>query len=207
MANFYLPINAESIYHIYSRAVGQEKLFINEDNYSFFLKKYKLHISPVAATYAWCLLPNHFHFLIKTKSFTDIETYYKTIKGKNQLLPEALPEFMMERFSNWLNSYTKSFNKVNERKGSLFMDYMRRVPVLEDEQFGATVFYIHKNPVHHGLVHTIENWKWSSYKSFFSKGETALLRNEVLQWFQGLVAFENYHKQPVYLKKAVVAGE
>lgn len=205
MANYHQPINADSFYHIYSRANGNEKLFKNEDNYLFFLGKYKFHITPVTDTFAWCLLPNHFHFLIKSKSFNDIETYYKTVKGKSELSPELFPEFMMERFSNWLNSYTKAFNKVNARKGSLFMDYMRRVPVLEDEQFGATIFYIHKNPVHHGLVEQIEDWKWSSYKSFFSKSETLLQRTKVLEWFQGIEAFESYHKQPVYLKKAVAA--
>lgn len=207
MPEYHVPMQAEGIYHIYSRAVGQEKLFKSEDNYRYFLTKYKLHINPVADTFAWCLLPNHFHFLIKVKSFVSIKSYYTAVKEKSDFSAEFLPDFIMERFSNWLNSYTKAFNKVYERKGSLFIDYMRRVQVQGDEQFCATIFYIHKNPVHHGLVKKLEDWKWSSYKSFFSKGETSLQRDKVLEMFQGINAFAAFHQQTVYLKNAVVTED
>src|SRR3954467_5992335 len=120
MADYHHRINEDSLYHIYSRANGQEKLFKNQDNYRFFLEKYHFHLSPVIDTFAWCLLPNHFHFLVRSRSFEVIQTYYTKVKGKSPLLPDVLPEFMMERFSNWLNSYTKAFNKVYSRKGSLF---------------------------------------------------------------------------------------
>jgi putative transposase len=206
VATYHGPINPDTFYHIYSRANGQEKLFIIEDNYRFFLEKYKLHIHPVATTYAWCLLPNHFHFLVRSRTFEEIQLHYTMVKDRSELIPDLLPGFMMERFSNWLNSYTKAFNKVNERKGSLFVDYMRREPVLLHEQLEDTVAYIHRNPVHHGFVRRIEDWKWSSYRSFFSHGETSLERMAVLDWFHGIIGFERYHQQPVYLKNAVIPG-
>jgi putative transposase len=204
MSDYHLPLLPDVFYHIYSRANGQEKLFKNEDNYRFFLSKYALHTSPVVDTFAYCLLPNHFHFLIRCKPFDDIQTYYMKVKEKVELLPSLLPDFMMERFSNWLNSYTKAFNKVNVRKGSLFVDYMRRQQILEEEQLRATTFYIHHNPVHHGLSRSVKEWNWSSYKSFFSSGATALQRTTALQWFDGLDGFKAYHAEAVHLEQAVV---
>ncbi len=206
MSAYHVPMEADCIYPFYSRAVGQEKLFKYEDNYRYFLTKYKLHINPIANTFAWCLLPNHFHFLIKVKSLDSIRFYYSAVKKIN-FSAELLSDFIMERFSNWLNSYTKAFNKVNERKGSLFIDYMRRVQVNGDEQLSATIFYIHKNPVHHGLVKKLEDWKWSSYKSFFSNRETSLQKDEVIDMFQGIEAFAAFHQQTVYLKNAVVTED
>ena len=83
------------------------------------------------------------------------------------------------------------------------MDFLRRVAIGKEEQFGATVFYIHKNPVHHGYCKAMEDWKWSSYNTMLSQKPTMLLRDEVLDWFGGLKGFTDYHSQPVYLKRAV----
>lgn len=57
---------------------------------------------------------------------------------------EKVSEFIMERFGNLLNSYTKSFNRRNNRKGTLFIDTMRRVEITDDAQLGAIIFYIQK---------------------------------------------------------------
>jgi hypothetical protein len=106
----------------------------------------------------------------------------------------------MERFSNLLNSYAKSYNKVYKRMGSLFVDYLRRVEVNSSSQFGSTVFYVHKNPVHHGFSKKIDEWKWTSYHSLLSNQPTLLLRNEVLDWFGGVEKFIQFHNQPINLK-------
>lgn len=50
-------------YHIYNHANGDDNLFREAKNYPFFLQKYHQHISPIAETIAWCLMPNHFHLL------------------------------------------------------------------------------------------------------------------------------------------------
>jgi hypothetical protein len=56
-------------YHIYNHANGSDNLFRNDDNYMFFLKKYSEFISPVADTFAYCLMPNHFHLAVRMKDF------------------------------------------------------------------------------------------------------------------------------------------
>lgn len=170
----------DNMYHAYSRAIGNEKLFLSDENYRFFLSKFKEYILPVAEVYAWVLLPNHFHFMIRMNGFEDVSQYYLLKKGKRLLANDTF-KFLMQCFSNFLNSYTKAFNKVNNRKGALFIDYLRRVEIADDEQMGATAFYIHKNPVHHGCCKKMEEWKWSSYKSYLTKEPSTQASIELLE--------------------------
>jgi len=120
---------------------------------------------------------------------------------------DILPDFIMERFSNFFNGYTKAFNKQHKRKGSLFMDYMKRVEIDNTNQLLATTFYIHKNAVHHGLCKNIDDWKWSSYHTFLSEKATVLKREVVLDWFGGIEEFLNYHQQEIHLKEAIILEE
>jgi len=156
MSGYHMPLFPGQQYHILGRAIGDELLFREEINYQFFLARYQKHISPVANTYCYCLLPNHFHFLVRIKEEDDLKAHFMEIKKSKIYSPELLPEFIMERFSNLLNSYAKAYNKKYDRKGGLFIDYLRRVEIMNDSQFGVTVFYIHKNPVHHGYCKKME---------------------------------------------------
>ncbi|MBX9782601.1 MAG: transposase [Chitinophagaceae bacterium] len=200
MPDYHIPLQPECIYHILSRANGNEKLFLNSNNYSFFLQRFEKHVSPVADTLCYCLLPNHFHFMVEIKSLPAIEAHFKEVKKDKSLDESVLSDFIMERFSNCLNSYTKSFNKMYNRKGSLFIDYMRRVKVETEEQFRQTVFYNHKNAVHHGLVKQINDWPWSSYHLFANKLPSWVQTEKVLGYFDTLEGFLHYHSQSVSLK-------
>lgn len=202
MSNYHQPLLSDKIYHLFSRAIGAEKLFLNAENYHFFLKKLKQHTSSVCQFYCYALLPNHFHLLAQIATEELIIQHFKEIKKKN-FDPQTnnLSDFIMERFSNFLNSYTKSFNKVNKRKGGLFIDYMKRSIVSTDRDFKNYVWYIHKNAVHHQLTKKIGEWKYDSYKSLISELPTELLRNDLLKWFGGKEAFIQFHTQPIYPKK------
>ncbi len=57
----------EKVYHIYNKTNNKELLFCTAENHRYFLQQYLLYISPIADTYSWSLLPNHFHFIIKIK--------------------------------------------------------------------------------------------------------------------------------------------
>lgn len=200
MPDYHIPLFPGSIYHLVTRAVGSEKLFRSDANYLFLLQRYQKHTSPVADTFAWCLLPNHLHLLVRVKQADVLQYHFQEVKKNKPFHPDILPDFIMERFSNWLNSYTKSFNKMYNRKGALFIDYLRRVEIKDDTQFRSTVFYIHKNPVHHGYCHTISDWKWSSYQSILSQKPTKLLRKEVIDTFEGNNGFVAFHNQPIFSK-------
>jgi REP element-mobilizing transposase RayT len=54
-------------YHIYNRGINGEKIFREPNNYEHFLRVYEKYVDPVAETFAWCMMPNHFHFLVRIK--------------------------------------------------------------------------------------------------------------------------------------------
>lgn len=58
----------ETVYHNYNHANGSEDLFRKDENYRYFLQKYSEYIYPIAETYAYCLMPNHFHLMVKVRS-------------------------------------------------------------------------------------------------------------------------------------------
>lgn len=199
--DYHQPLLADCIYHVFTRAIGNEKLYLSEGNYFYFLQKLKQHIAGVAQVYAYSLLPNHFHLLVKIRPATEIIEHYIEVKKKPYIEAESnLSEFIMERFGNLLNAYTKALNKMYKRKGNLFIDTMKRNKAENDDMITAFLFYIHKNAVHHGLVEKIGQWKFESYQSILSNGQTSLLRDEVINWFGDLQAFIKFHEQHVELK-------
>lgn len=200
--DYHQPLLADHIYHIVSRAIGNEKLFLNEKKYKFFLNRFDKYISPVADIFAYNLLPNHFHFLIEIKPYNHLLSLFKSKKISNTEYENWQPEFVMNQFSNFLNSYSKSFNKRFNRKGSLFIDYLRRVPIESEAQLSSTIFYVHKNAVHHRYCKEITDWKWSSYKTILSKAPTKLERKRVLAWFGNEKEFIKFHSQEIFLKNA-----
>ncbi len=69
--------------------------------------------------------------------------------------------------------------------------------------FLPTIFYVHKNAVHHGYCKNITDWRWSSYKTFLSKSPTKVKRQQVLEFFGGETGFLKFNSQPIYLKEAI----
>lgn len=203
--NDHTPLFPDGIYHVCNRVNGNEQLFHNEDNFHFFLRRYQQHISPVADLYAWGLLPNHSHILIQVRPPDIVAVHYREVKGATADLPgEGYADFVTERFSNWLNSYTKAFNKVFNRKGSLFMHYLRRVHITSDQQLAATVFYIHRNPVQHGYCKHIGDWQWSSYHEYMTRRYEWVNPCFVQRFFGTLGMFKHFHSQPIFLKAAQI---
>src|SRR5438034_1385617 len=76
MGSTRISFEPEGIYHIYNRAVGSDKLFIEDENYHFFLKKFSLRITVFADILAYCLMPNHFHFIIRIKEQKILESIW-----------------------------------------------------------------------------------------------------------------------------------
>lgn len=77
------PLLYDTYYHIYNRGNNRENIFIQERNYDYFMRLYEKHISPIADTFAYSLLRNHFHVSLKTKSEEEI---LKTLKVSKQTL-------------------------------------------------------------------------------------------------------------------------
>lgn len=65
------PFEPGEFYHIYNSAVGKEMLFSSEDNYRFFLDRFHYYTRDISSVYSFCLLNNHFHFLVKFYESTE----------------------------------------------------------------------------------------------------------------------------------------
>ncbi len=190
-------LEPDKIYHIWTHANGNENLFRSHENYVHFLEKYKKYLLPVLDTYAYCLMPNHIHIMLRIKSEEEILLF---LKEKQTL--GGLSKMISLQFSHFFNSYTQSYNKSYERKGSLFIPNFRRKEICDEAYFSWLIIYIHKNPIHHRFVKNLEDWKFSSYKSFFSKSLSNVNKQAVLDWFGGIEAFREFHKLNVNLDTA-----
>jgi len=174
-------------FHVYNRGNNKEVLFVDTENYNFFLEKVKLHLSPIAYFYAYCLMPNHFHLLVRIKEEHEIPQKYIDKSYKNLSFP----------FSNLFNSYTKAFNRRQNRIGKLFSQLFKKINIDSDEYLTTIVQYIHRNPIHHNYVSNINSWEHSSYHALLSEGDTKLNRIEVLDWFGGKQKFIDSHQEMV----------
>ena len=142
------------------------------------------------------------------KEEDEVRKQFEIVKKiKFNPLQHDVSDFIMERFSNFLNSYSKAFNKVYKRKGALFMDYLKRSTVNKSSDFTSYIWYVHKNAVHHQLEKSIGLWKYDSYQSLISEAPTALLRNELMEWFGGKEGFIKFHQQTIDPKTSVTDTE
>ena len=201
MKHITAPLLPGMYYHIYNRANNRENLFLEKRNYPYFLSLYALHIAPIADTYAYCLLRNHFHFSVRIKTE---EEYLQ--QQTSQLLenPEVLQPKKFDpsqNFANLFNAYAKSINKGYGRTGSLFEERFGRIPVTSDSYFATLIFYIHYNPQKHRFVDNFRDWEWSSYHGHVGTGQSKLKCNEVLNMFGGVKGFEEFHQGRVDEKK------
>lgn len=73
-------LKPDTTYHIFNHANGFENVFSENDNFHFFLEKYQLYITPIAETYAYCLMPNHFHLVVRIRKREVIE---EIIRNRN----------------------------------------------------------------------------------------------------------------------------
>lgn len=183
MKDLFPPLVPGVFYHIYNRGNNDENLFREQRNYAYFLQLYARHVEPVAETYAYCLLKNHFHLLVR-------------VRGEEEVVSgEGKPFRPSHNFGNLFNAYTKTVNKTYGRRGSLFQRRFKRVAVQDDAYLRRLIFYIHANPRKHGLVDDFRNWPWSSYPALTGKGKTRLAREAVLALFGGLDGFLEFHRE------------
>ncbi|RED96965.1 hypothetical protein [Marinoscillum furvescens] len=182
-------------YHVYNHANGEDNLFRCDENYHYFLNLWAKYIELVAGTYAYCLLPNHFHFLIKTHDLATIESLQNEF-GSREV---SVSQLIKQPFSNCFNSYAKAFNKMYNRRGSLFLSNFKHKEIINPNHLSVIVTYIHRNPVHHGFRNRLGDWPHSSYDAMFGTKTTRLKRHEVRSWYSTPKAYEEAHKQEVKL--------
>lgn len=186
-----MTYRADTIYHVFNQGNNKQRIFFSNANYDFFKAKLVTFVLPAADILAYCLMPNHFHLLIRINSF-----------GLEWIPSSSTAEFgaavKMQRFSYQvailLRSYTNAINKQENRSGSLFRQHTKSKIVKSSQRFHdpetnaiidipeyASYFetcinYIHLNPVRSSLVTKPSNWLHSSCLSF-NKGKQDKLCN------------------------------
>ena len=219
MPNTRQPFEPDTIYHLYNHGNGDDLIFREPENYRYFLERFKVYISHISLIYAYCLMPNHFHFLIRIKDEEELVDYFiekhpdkvksavgkgfsahgrsamslKDIADLDVDLSESISKMISNQFKNFLISYSKSFNKMYERRGSLFLDNIKRIPVHNDDYFANMIRYIHFNPVLHGFTNSPHRWKFSSIHTYYSNKRSILRRQDVIEWFGGVEEFKKFH--------------
>jgi putative transposase len=179
------PLKNDWCYHVYNRGVDRRNIFFNSSNYEQFTNLCKVHLEPSYDIIAYCLIPNHFHLLIKVKSVRDVPSFLKSAAHKNN--SEGLRRFFI--------AYAKAVNKEQGRIGPLLCRPFRRVPIRTYEQMRYTIQYIHTNPIKHKLCNRMSDYKYSSYRDYLELDNTFVAIDEgMLYYNQELTTFIDEHE-------------
>jgi len=131
-------------YHLYNRGNNRQAIFFERENYLYFLRQFRQHlVEQTLDVIAYCLMPNHYHFLVCLREDT-----------------------LSEKMGVLSLSYTKAINKRLNRCGSLFQGPFQAIHVDQEAYLLNLSRYIHLNPVKAGLVEKPEEWEFSSYPEY-----------------------------------------
>ena len=192
------------IYHIFNRSIAQQPIFktlrdhqralglvafylyqnpplryshfnrLPQDQKADFLETLAKSKKRLVEILAFCIMPNHFHFLLK------------------QLEDQGIAKFM----NNFQHSYSKYYNVKNERTGSLFQAMFKGVRVESDEQLLHVSRYIHINPVSSFLINikSLEHYPWSSLNYYIknTNGLTFINAKPVLEHFKSKGGYKKF---------------
>ncbi|WP_456314375.1 transposase [Pseudomonas shirazensis] len=187
-------LEPDCYYHIYNRGVNGNKIFEEDQNYMFFMKQFLKYMIEVCDVYSYCLMPNHFHFVIKVKSEKELTmfTNEKTRQNKNDGL-HSVQNLVSKQISKFISSYTQVFNKVHKRHGPLFESPFKRKKIESIEYLKNVIIYVHQNPEDINL--NFRTYRFSSYFTVLSLLKTQLRRREIIELFDDLENFIYCHKK------------
>lgn len=183
-------VNGE-YYHLFNRGVAKMSIFNSTLDYKHFLNTvlyyqidgpkprfsfFRIQPTPlnkdkrIVKIISYCLMPNHFHFLVRQEKENGITEFVSKIS----------------------NSYTKYFNTKNKRVGPLFQGEFKSVHVDSNEQLLHLSRYIHLNPLIGYVTKELKSYKWSSYCEYLGLVEGICFRDEVLGQFKSSKDYEKF---------------
>ena len=157
------------VYHLYNRGNNKQTIFFTEGNYVYFLQKIKTEWKQYCEILCYCLMPNHFHFMLipNEAGCENIILGDKTTHMQN----------LSKIIGKTLSSYTQAINIQNKTTGNLFQKKTKAKLLTEDNpiishftnrDYVLTCFhYIHLNPKHANLVINLKDWPYSSYPDYY----------------------------------------
>ena len=184
-----MNIIATEIYHIYNQGNNRETIFYFDDDYMEYLKLFRKFVYPHCKVLAYCLMPNHFHFLIYA---TEDSATIKRVGNIDSCELSNAFRLLQSRYAQYIN-------KQKDRTGSLFRQKANAKPMSDgDNHYQFTAFqYIHQNPYRAGLVKKMEDWRYSSFVDFAGLRKGTLcdyLLAEQLIGFDKVNFFEESYK-------------
>lgn len=186
------------IYHIYNQGNNRQRIFFERENYLFFLKKMREYLLPYCDIIAYCLMPNHFHWMVLVKEVT-------VPHGMTSSHHVRKKRILNDSIAILLRSYTRAINKQQNRSGNLFREATKAECLTKPEgitpsfyltQFGTMINihqteleypqicfdYIHQNPVKAHLVKNISDWEFSSYCDYAGlRNGTLINKNSAIE--------------------------
>ena len=135
------------VYHVYNRGNNRERIFFKEDNYRYFLVKMRKHLLPHAEVLAWCLMPNHFHWMIRVRDEVEMGRFTQDL-------------------GTFFSSYTRAIQNQEARTGSLFQQQYRTKELATPEYLLHCFCYVHQNPLRAVLEVEPGQWPWSSFRDY-----------------------------------------
>ena len=183
----------DEFYHIYNRGNNKQLIFFNDNNYLFFLKKVREQISPCADIICYCLMPNHFHLIIRANEKSVTER--KSFGGKPM-------QELAYRIGILLSSYSQAINKQNETTGSLFQQKTKAKILSEtiegkkESYLENCFFYVHNNPFRAGLVKNLDDWPYSSYLDYIKLRNGSLCNKEMFFQLTGFTTADIINRAP-----------
>ena len=167
------------IYHVILRGINRQEIFYDETDYRYFIDVLReIKSGEAYELHAYCLMGNHVHLLIQEKT-KDLISVMKRLGI---------------RYAFW-------YNKRYKRVGHVFQDRYRSEPVEDDAYFLTVARYIHQNPLKAGLVQTMEQYPWSSYREYCSKQSMGVADCRLLfGMFDGIEAFKRYMEEESEIK-------
>lgn len=193
-------IEPDCYYHIFNRGINGDKIFNIEENYKFFLQKFSKYLNGLCEVYAYCLMPNHFHFAIRIKSNQEIIAFAENsmeIKINVESGLHSFDNIVSKQIGKFISSYSQAFNKVNKRHGPLLESPFKRIKIDSEEYLKNLILYIHSNPI--DLEIAFDEYRFSSYQAILSNSKTYVKKNEVIELFGGSENFVYcHHNLPKY---------
>ena len=196
---YYAPMEPGCFYHVFNQGNARVKVFYKDDNYFYFLKKVDFYLVDFLEIYAYCLLSNHFHMLVRIKEGSEILNKAKKIKelegfiNRNDGSENLAVLLVSEMFRRLFMSYAKAINKQEMRTGSLFRKNFKRKKITDLRYLKGVVVYIHRNPQRHGIEFNYRDYPWSSYSRILEDKVSRLKKEEVLDWFGDAQSFIASH--------------
>jgi putative transposase len=163
-------IYPNNFYHVYNRAVEKRTIFYTEKDYEYFVNKmlYFKEKTDIKIL-AYCILPNHFHFLLKEPESTSKVNF------------PAIAKFI----SILANSYTKYFNLNKDHSGRIFQGPFRSKLVADDNYLQILINYINLNHIKHKITKKPNDWFYTSHHNYLVQKKEKIVDKDYLVDFKG----------------------